>query len=325
MKIVWKVSVILTALVLVVSGVAMFGYSGTNEEGGIEEGGGKGLISLVAPPFIDVAGASPAGGGGGGAAPRAGTTFLEKEAGISAYVNIGQEIDLEKAETAFKSIETANESYIIGQIALDGYDPEYVAPHAYVHKDGWIVTYYLKNESSGKIMQWNGYSGGKITTTTLADTIKKICDSIQESSVPPGTLYNLIKNNISYYDFEFPNANRMMLITEWVEGSGGIVRSDQFNLTIPTECKLYEASWSHHFSCSGYWDYSRVKITDADYYPIYTISEFEGYSNYINGEFTPEQLSADGMLHIVTVEQYDDHSDYYGKTGVALVLIYRTS
>ena len=318
MKIVWKVSVILTALVLVVSGVAMFGYSRTNEEGGIDEGGGKGLISLVAPPFIDVAGASPAGGGGGGAAPRAGTTFLEKEAGISAYVNIGQEIDLEKAETAFKSIETANESYIIGQIALDGYDPEYVAPHAYVHKDGWIVTYYLKNESSGKIMQWNGYSGGKITTTTLADTIKKICDAITFN-------YDTIKDDVKYYDFEFPNANRMMLITEWVEGSGEIVHSDQFNLTIPTECELYEASWSHHFSCSEYWDYSRVKITDADYYPVFTISEFAGRSNYINGEFTPEQLSADGMLHIVTVEQYRHYSGGYGKTGVALVLIYRTS
>jgi len=80
---------VLTALVLVVSGVAMFGYSGTNEEG-------KGLISLVAPPFISAADASPT-GGGGGAAPRAGTTFLEEEAGISAYTNVGETIDLEKA------------------------------------------------------------------------------------------------------------------------------------------------------------------------------------------------------------------------------------
>ena len=318
MKIVWKVSVILTALVLVVSGVAMFEYSRTNEEEGIDEGGGKGLISLVAPPFIDVAGASPAGGGGGGAAPRAGTSFLEKEAGISAYVNIGQEIDLEKAETAFKSIETANESYIIGQIALDGYDPEYVAPHAYVHKDGWIVTYYLKNESSGKIMQWNGYSGGKITTTTLADTIKKICDAIIFN-------YDMIKDDVKYYDFEFPNADRMMLITEWIEGGD---TSDTFNLTIPTECELYEASWSHY--CHPYSrcevKYSRVKITDIDYYPVYIISEikdFRGGTMYKYGEFTPEQLSADGTLRIITVEQDVSYEDC--ESCIALVLIYRTS
>ena len=127
---------------------------------------------------------------------------------------------------------------------------------------------------------------------------------------------------MKYYDFEFPNANRMMLITEWIEGYD---TSDTFNLTIPTECELYEASWSHYCHSRYTVKSSRVKITDADYYPVFTISEFAGRSNYINGEFTPEQLSADGMLHIVTVEQYDDHSDYYGKTGVALVLIYRTS
>jgi len=317
-----KVLAISIALVIA-SSVAM--YSLEKEGSELSEGGEKGVISLMPPPFIDVAGASPAGGGGGGAAPRAGTTFLEKEAGISAYVNIGQEIDLEKAETAFKSIETANESYIIGQIALDGYDPEYVAPHAYVHKDGWIVTYYLKNESSGKIMQWNGYSGGKITTTTLADTIKKICDSIQESSVPPGTLYNLIKNNISYYDFEFPNANRMMLITEWIEGYD---TSDTFNLTIPTECELYEASWSHYcHTHSGDVRYSRVKITDIDYYPVYIISEIkEGRGTWHKyGEFTPEQLSADGTLRIITVEQDTYGVVSYCESCVALVLIYRTS
>ena len=84
-----------------------------------------------------------------------------------------------------------------------------------------------------------------ITTTTLADTIKTVCDAITLN-------YGTVKSNVRYYDFEYPNANRMMLITEWIKGRG----SDQFNLTIPTGCELYEASWSHYCSCSEWWDYS---------------------------------------------------------------------
>ena len=187
-------------------------------------------------------------------------------------------------------------------------------------------------------MQWNGYNGSKITTTTLADTIKKICDSIQESSVPPGTLYNLIKNNISYYDFEFPNANRMMLITEYIKSKEGVT-SDTFNLTVPAECQLYEASWSHYcyiWAKVGL-DYSKVKITDTiDYFPVYTVSEVaestgSGETKKVKkyGIFTPEQLSADSVPHMITIEQKGDcwspYGDTIGEFCVAIVLIYQAS
>jgi hypothetical protein len=57
-KIGLKVLVISVALVLVASSVAMYGYSSTDVEKGI--GGGKGVISLMPPPFIGVAGAAEA-------------------------------------------------------------------------------------------------------------------------------------------------------------------------------------------------------------------------------------------------------------------------
>jgi len=306
MRGVWKVSAVLTALVLVVSGVAMFGYSGTNEEG-------KGLISLVAPPFIEVAGAAEE-IGGGGAAPRAGTTFLEEEAGISAYVNIGHEIDLEKAKTAFKSIETANESYIIGEIDLPGL-PEYADPHAYVHKDGWLVAYYSKYAPASKIMQWNGYDGGVITTTTLEDAMHEICLAIE---FPFAT----IKDDIKYYDFEYPNANRMMLI---VERTGTGSSSDSFNLIIPVECQLYEGSWSHYFD---YYD-SNYGHKSSSYLKIdgNTISSFIDYREegdyYRYGEYTPTQLEY-GVLHEISIEQSMGYS-CEAFTNTATVLIYRTS
>jgi len=309
-----KVLAISIALVIA-SSVAMYGYSETEGGEGISESeGGKGVISLVAPPFISAAGASPAGGGGGAAAPRAGTSFLEEEAGISAYVNIGHEIDLEKAKTAFKSIETANESYIIGEIDLPGL-PEYADPHAYVHKDGWLVAYYSKYAPASKIMQWNGYDGGVITTTTLEDAMHEICLAIE---FPFAT----IKDDIKYYDFEYPNANRMMLIVERT-GTGSL--SDSFNLIIPVECQLYEGSWSHYFD---YYD-SNYGHKSSSYLKIdgNTISSFidcwEEGDYYRYGEYTPTQLEY-GVLHEISIEQSMGYS-CEAFTNTATVLIYRTS
>jgi len=308
-KIGLKALAILIALVMVASSFAMYGYSGTDVKNGMDERGEKGVISLMPPPFVGVAGAAEAAGGGGGAAT-AGRTFLEEEAGISAYVNVGQQIDLEKAETAFKSIETANESYIIGEIDIPGL-PEDVDPHAYVHKDGWIVAYYSKYAPASKIMQWVGYGGGTIATTTLADAIHQICTAIQVSYTP-------VKGNIEYYDFEYPNANRMMLITDMVTGG----YSDSFNLTIPLELEyqLYEGSWSHCFfkHSSTYDSHNSLLEIDGDTLSIITKYGMGTYFQY--GEYTAEQLEV-SRPHEISIKQQDDDDT----TGVAVVLIYRTS
>ena len=71
---IWKVLAISIALVMVASSAAVVLYSGTEWGEGISEGEGeKGIISLVAPPFIGVAGAAEATGG---------DAFPEDEAGF---------------------------------------------------------------------------------------------------------------------------------------------------------------------------------------------------------------------------------------------------
>jgi len=292
MRGVWKVSAVLTALVLVISGIAMFGYSGTNEEG-------KGLISLVAPPFISAAGASPT-GGGGGAAPRAGTTFLEEEAGISAYTNVGETIDLEKAKTAFRTIEYETNEYIIGSVPLPDY-PETEDVHAYVHKDGWIVVYYLKEEPASKILDWEDYdTDEKITGTKLEDGINAICAAAQVPS-----------KDIKYYDFRYPNANRLMIVADaqWSEGT------DTFNIKIPSDFKVYERSYSHYaYDTVG----SNMKI-DGDV--ISTIGKCNDYSVTNYGELTWDQLSPD-VFHTVSL-WHDEGGVYVGEAFCAIVLIYQ--
>jgi len=75
-----KVLAISIAMVIVASSVALHGSQKVEE--GITDGGGQGIISLMAPPFIiGVAGASPANIGSGSVAARAATAFIGEEAG----------------------------------------------------------------------------------------------------------------------------------------------------------------------------------------------------------------------------------------------------
>jgi len=295
-RVIWKMLALLVAIAIILGGTALFNSWTKSKEKG------NNIFSLEIPSFIKTVKASELNG------QKEGTSFLIEEAGISAYVNVRESIDIEKAETAFKSIETVNNTYIIGEINVTGV-PEYAYPHAYIHEDGWIVAYYSKNAPASKIMQWNEYEGGTISTTTLEDAIHEICLAIEFP-------FSTIEGDIKYYDFENPNANRMMLIVETVSGDF----SDSFNLEIPVECWLYEASWSHYFSgylSSYYGEYSRIKI-DGDIINQITGGESRTYFGY--GAFTSDQLEV-GVLHTISVE----HEDGSNVSGVAVVLIYRTS
>lgn len=104
--------------------------------------------------------------------------FPADEAGISAYVNVGQSIDLGKVKSAFRGIEAEGDTYVIGIMELTGL-PEEEFPHMYVSQDGWVLAYYSKFAPSSRIMQWYGYEGGAITTTTLQDAISKLLTTLR--------------------------------------------------------------------------------------------------------------------------------------------------
>lgn len=312
---IWKILVISVILAIVASSVVIF--SGVNldkgiGEKGLEEGGGKGVLSLVPPPFIGVAGASGV---------KSGSAFPEDEAGISAYVNIGQiiasvdeSIDLQKAKGAFFSTEDENRTYVIGQIALDKFDKERVAPHVYVTSDGWIVAYFLKSEESSKVTPWFKYSE-PITETTLDEAIRKIWAAIT-SDFSVVIDYNEAKGNIKYYDFGFPEANKIMLIVDRAPAPrswDNPPRIDSFNLTIPVECRLYEASWSTYYNNVN----GEAMISNEH---KYIIDELRG-TGYVYGEFTEKQLSADGNVHTIT---FSFKGCSGSEAGVTVALVYHT-
>jgi hypothetical protein len=167
-----KVLAFSAVLLIAVISVAVFSGADLGiEDKELTGDGGKGFIPLEMPLFVAVAEGSEVSG------MRAGTNFLDAEAGISAYTNVGEEIDIEKAKAAFRTVEYETDEYIIGSVPLPDY-PEYEDVHAYVHKDGWIVTYYLKDKPVGKIIDWKDYSTDeKIIGTKLEDGLSVACNA----------------------------------------------------------------------------------------------------------------------------------------------------
>lgn len=227
------------------------------------------------------------------------TTFLEEEAGVSIYVNIGASIDLSEAKTVYKTIEKETADYIVGSISLTGL-PEADDVHCFVHKDGWIVVYYLKAEAISKIIDWSYYSGGKLTKTKLLVGLEKMALAIGATVT-----------GAKYYNFQYPYASKWMIIIESNETSG----TDSFNVKIPSEFTVYERSWSHYGS--GYYDSwygARYAVFQIDGNQIDAI-DGTGVTKY--GQLTATQLSPD-VFHTVSTYSY-----LSSPHRVAIVLAYR--
>jgi hypothetical protein len=205
------------------------------------------LVSLVAIAAVQKLGTGPTGGLLGHAislirpalVQAATTTFPVNEAGIAAYVKLDSVdiTDLTEALNFYQPVNKVDETYVIGTVSVKNQppwaSPRNYYPHIYIGLDGWMVAYYLNTEEASRIMQWKDYTPGVTNTTTLKDAIDTMCTNI-------GVTYSAA---INYYDFEFPNANRMALIAETALGcSYGSFGTNSFSVTIPGT--LYEASYS---------------------------------------------------------------------------------
>jgi hypothetical protein len=294
---IWKILAISVVLAIVASSVAVFSAANLGiGEKGTGEGGGKDVISLEMPPFIGIAGASES----EVRVMREGTNFLEEEAGISAYTNVGMEIDLDNAKEVYRTIEVEKENYTIGSVALPNY-AESNDVHVYVHKDGWIVAYYLKDEPIAKMVNYKNYMENGDITLKLDNALGRMCDGV-----------GLPLFYTTFYDFRYPNANKLMIIVDgqWVEGT------DTFDMKIPSDVRVYDRSYYHWLWDS---DGSSFKLDGTE------ISSLGGCgdcwrSDY--GKLTPTQLMPD-EFHMISL--WHDEDGYYekGHACVAIVLAYR--
>jgi len=247
-------------------------------------------------------------GTGDGAATREGTTIIEEEAGISVYINVSDEINLTTAKEVYRTTEHETENYTIGAVALPGY-PATEDVHVYVHKDGWIVAYYLNDEPVAKIINWFVYQHPNprdITHTKLKDAVVKMCDGV-------GATLNWSYKK--YYDFRAPNANRMMFVTG--AQREGYEMLSTFKIKIPGDLMVCERSWSHVAANSS--NSSRMKIDE------HTINSFDPCSDgWVTkyGTLTPTQLKPD-VFHTVSLWHAEGNWTT-GEAFSAIALLYRT-
>lgn len=218
-------------------------------------------------------------------------TVLDDEAGISIYTDIGQTLDLSVASAEYKTIEEVTSDYVIGSLSLPNL-PESDDIHCFVHIDGWIVVYYLKAEPVSKVIDWNWYSAGSLTKTKLNIGLEKMYLAL--GVTPPST---------NFYHFQFPHANKWMIIIEALDEYG----TDSFNLQIPSEFTFYERSWSQYADGRSIFRLDDIQIN-------YLI----GNPGTAYGELTPAQLIPD-EFHTIELEVLG-YPPYIGR--VAIVLVY---
>ena len=223
------------------------------------------------------------------------TAFPADEAGISAYVNVGQNIDLAKAKSALRGIQAEGDNHVIGIIELTGL-PEEEFPHMYISSDGWILAYYSKFAPASRIMHWGKYGGGTIETTTLQEAISNIGPTIGVDLTQLGV-------SIGYYNFKYPDATNLTIAVDVTE------EKDTFSYSIPSSATLYEASFSH-YSTGGD---SRLYVNDQ------RISETDEDASYLDCNYLEDPYLLPDKSHVMEIRR-GYRTDWL---GVAIVFIYR--
>ena len=230
-----------------------------------------------------------------------GTTFPVDEPGIAAYVNMNKGIDLEDVTDLFEygHIEVLNETYVIGTVK----NADNIYTHLYVGADGWVIPYYLNNETASYIMRWNMSApndatlGDVLSMNTLEEMINRVCEILEVD-------YEAIKPDIKYYNFEYPDATNMTVVVDMADG----VYSNYFKLYIPSEfiAGVHESSWSH------YTDYFSYLLLDG------------GQINYLyyNHEIIVNGYYNLNFDHHYQIEVQNGYSGPQYTSGVGWVLIY---
>jgi hypothetical protein len=233
--------------------------------------------------------------------------IIENEAGISAWFHTPSTINLNSVRSSFRTIEIETTDYILGSVPVPDYDESWDV-HVYVHKDGWILAYYLAQDPVGKIYDWKAYhnSGRTTISTKLENVIAVIANA---AGFPFSTA------DVTYYDFRYPNATHLMLIVEWVYTGAGRV-SDFFQFKLPSSFAYYQQSWSLAHNNEGYSEESWYRLNDAE------IKHLKSYGpgwQMAQGIFSATQLPPD-QYHTVEVIIYSPYgAKIYGYGGLALV------
>ena len=279
-----KIGSILVALILI--GSALYIYSSYNSKSSVYAETSQ-EMSLTRPTFLAEATA----------------TYLGQEAGIAYYINTTGPLNLNTAKNAMWNVENITSDYVIGSlkwgsISSDDY------PHCFVHKDGWIVVYYLKinlaNPSTtgwlGKIIDWSDRSqiSFPITNNLLYDGLYYIATQTLGISI----------TNAKYYHFQYPTATKLLFAIKHA-GNG---QTATFNIQLPDTLTMDERSWSCYNGPGGTYTFK-----------IDTNTISSGSGRHYGGSEITEVILGPGT-HTISISASD--SIYGNDAYVCLILLY---
>lgn len=221
------------------------------------------------------------------------------ELGLIAYIDLGSDINLYQARSVFSTIYTENADEIVGTYSFytDNYNTETV--NLYITSDGFISVYYWDSDPASKIISWGGE---KTVYSKFATALSYIGQSLG---------YNIEYQNIKYYDYRYPNANKMLITTQSV-GESNVGGYDYGNLefNIPNGATVYEISYSLYLN-DAYNSQSGSNIA-IDTTMIDSIAGNGVIYNYYDGYVSK------GNNHLLGVM-----STQGAQSGVAMVIIYK--
>lgn len=254
----------------------------------------------------------------------AATTFPSVEAGISAYLKLDRRVDLAQAKPFFRGIQAMGDEYLIGIIELEGL-PEEMWPHLYVDSEGWLLAYYSKHDPASKLMAWDKYDGGKITTTTLREAIWKFAKGLFTAIRLPFD-FSAVESRLHYYDFRYPEATQLLLFVDTVEGK---TVSDSMRYSIPLPINVYEASWSHYSvglqgTCHST-SWSQLEIDGSRLNRISYREEGKGGAPQSSHGTIDTKFLTLNQPHVVSISQGNEPGVCVarGLSGIAVSFIYR--
>lgn len=209
---------------------------------------------------------------------------IADEAGIAAYFTAGKTLNLDTVADKFRTVEARTADYILGSVAVEGYLELYDV-HVYVHKSGWFMAYYLASDPASKMLDMKAYTGGPLGTK-----LEKVLTILASEA---GVTYP----GVTFWHFQYPNANRMMAIGETYEDS------NTFTVKLPSSFVFAERSWA----------------LNTGSYIVLKLDDQELYAGSPQGGSTEAGIRADQMPLDTTLTF--TVADRGGNTG-AIVLIY---
>jgi hypothetical protein len=193
------------------------------------------LVTFLSAPLLQLPAAQPSGGyelvrpllfSTASAEDAQIAAFIDTEAGVSAYFQAPGALSLTNVRTLYRTIEVETDSYILGSIPVPNYVSESEDVHVYVHKDGWVLAYYLAATPAANLIDWARFQNNVIVTKF--DTVFKLLADHMAFTLPA----------ITYYDFRYPNSNYLLLIAEESD------LTDSFSVFLNETVQYEERSWT---------------------------------------------------------------------------------